>query len=651
MASPIDTIMARLDTGGHRPTKSGNGWRAFCPVHEADGKAHKPSLSIDQGDDGRALICCRAGCQTESIVKALGMGMQDLFPATNGAAIGNGRKAPGKIEATYDYRDERGELLFQVVRYKPKDFRQRRPEEGGGWNWSVKGVRQVPYRLPELLAAEAQQAVLVVEGEKDAGRLAKLGLVATTNAGGAGKWKPELSEYLKGRRVVVLPDNDEPGRQHAEKVAGSLFGVASSLRIVHLPGLAEKGDVSDWLDHGGTRQELLDLVEATPEWKPTATTVEPPMICLADIQTEEVRWLWAGRIALGKLTFIQGDPDLGKSFLTLDMAARVSTGRPWPGDASTGQPAENVFLLSAEDGVADTIRPRLEAAGANLKRVFFAKGISSLTSGLSELDRFISRKGSLRLLVIDPLSAYLGKTDSHKNAEVRGALAPLVSMAERHQFAVVCVTHLNKNTEGPAIYRATGSLAFTAAARAVWQAVKDKENPQRRLLLPVKNNLARDTPGLAYRIVDSDIPGIGKVEWEPDPVSMRPDEALFIDNAENESKKYVEEAVAWLREELLEGPLAVKEVQRRARDSGHTWHTIRRAREKIGAESKRQGFGGGGVWYWVLPNHRWPPDAIGAIGAQTPDVGTYGKLGTYEEAEHLCPEPGTPADSPPGGSQ
>ena len=166
--------------------------------------------------------------------------------------------------------------------------------------------------------------MFVVEGEKDADRLAKLGLIATTNAGGAGKWQAEFSQYLKGRRVVVLPDNDEPGREHAQDVARSLSGLASSLRIVELPGLLEKGDVSDFLTQGGTLQDLLDLAKDTPEWKPTATPDEPAMVCLANIQSEEIRWLWPGRIALGKLTMIQGDPEVGKSFLTLDIAARVS---------------------------------------------------------------------------------------------------------------------------------------------------------------------------------------------------------------------------------------------------------------------------------------------------------------------------------------
>lgn len=167
------------------------------------------------------------------------------------------RKTPSRIVETYDYRDERGDLLMQAVRLEPKSFRQRRPD-GNGWSWSVKDVRVVPYRLPELLAAP-DAVVYLVEGEKDADRLASLGLVATTNAGGAGKWKVSHSEFLRGRSVVILPDNDTPGRAHAQQSLKNLRGIAADVRIVKLPGLPDKGDVSDWLDAGGTVEELVDM--------------------------------------------------------------------------------------------------------------------------------------------------------------------------------------------------------------------------------------------------------------------------------------------------------------------------------------------------------------------------------------------------------
>ena len=162
-----------------------------------------------------------------------------------------------RIVATYDYRDEAGELLFQVVRYEPKDFRQRRPDGQGGWTWRVKGVRQVPYRLFELRANAAADPVLVVEGEKDVDRLASLGFVATCNAGGANKWPVELNRHFQGLSVCILPDNDDAGRSHAEKVASLCTASPTAYASSRLPGLPKGGDVSDWLDGGGDAGRLV----------------------------------------------------------------------------------------------------------------------------------------------------------------------------------------------------------------------------------------------------------------------------------------------------------------------------------------------------------------------------------------------------------
>lgn len=169
-------------------------------------------------------------------------------------------------------RDESGQLLFQALRYAPRDFKQRRPVGKGGWTWNLKGVRRVLNRLPELLAADPGATVFVSEGEKDVDRLVREGLLATTNPQGAGKWRAEFAEFLRGREVVILPDNDQPGRAHAEAVARSLQGVAASVKALELPNLPDKGDVSDWLDAGGDAQALGAMAAALPEWTAPAVT-------------------------------------------------------------------------------------------------------------------------------------------------------------------------------------------------------------------------------------------------------------------------------------------------------------------------------------------------------------------------------------------
>jgi len=259
---PIETLLAKLPGA----KKTAKGWSAKCPAHDD----RRASLSIAEGDNGGAVLHCHAGCTPAAVVAAIGMKLADLMPAcvepTNCKPKADSKP---RIVAQYDYRDEAGELLFQVVRFDPKDFRQRRPKLGGGWDWSVKGVRVVPYRLPQLLA-EPARFVVVAEGEKDVDNLARLGVLATCNAGGAGKWMAEHTKFLLGRHVIVLADNDEAGRNHAHKVALTLQGIAASVRVVELPGLPPKGDVSDWLAAGGTKDELGRLVEATPVWTPEA---------------------------------------------------------------------------------------------------------------------------------------------------------------------------------------------------------------------------------------------------------------------------------------------------------------------------------------------------------------------------------------------
>jgi hypothetical protein len=187
-----------------------------------------------------------------------GGGYWELYKRVHGE-----RPADTTTEATYDYRDAKDVLLFQVVRKVPKTFRQRRPDGVGGWTWNMQGIERVPYRLPELLRADPSAPVFICEGEKDCNALHERGLIATTNPGGAGKWQPSMSDYLRDREVVILPDNDEAGENHANDVARKLFRIASSIKVVRLPGLPPKGDVSDWLAVGNSTEQLEQLVADT----------------------------------------------------------------------------------------------------------------------------------------------------------------------------------------------------------------------------------------------------------------------------------------------------------------------------------------------------------------------------------------------------
>lgn len=241
---------------------------ACCPAH--DDKT--PSLSISEGENGRMLLKCFAGCSVESVSSALGLNVSDLMGQDTKPAPSQKKR----IKETYDYQDEAGKTLFQVVRFEPKTFRQRRPDGKGGWVYNVDGVRVVPFHFRQLLA-NPDRVVFIVEGEKDVQALERIGCVATCNAGGALKWGSDHAIHLKDRDVIILPDNDDTGRQHAEQVAQSLQGIASGVKVVSLPGLLVKGGASDWIAAGGTKEKLKQLVIDAPLWEATKQPKpEPP---------------------------------------------------------------------------------------------------------------------------------------------------------------------------------------------------------------------------------------------------------------------------------------------------------------------------------------------------------------------------------------
>ena len=262
---------------------SGGEHRGPCPLHhgQRDSFAANPETGLWHCHSQ----CGEGGNVFDFLIRKDGLAFSDALAAVAAwfgsvpVALPRAAERPAKgtrrISATYDYIDEKGVLLYQVVRYDPKGFAQRRPAERGAWTYSLSDVRRVLYRLPEVVAAtSAGKAVYVCEGEKDADALATLGLAATTAPMGAKKWDEGYSEALCGAGVVILPDNDKDGRKHAQIVAEALQGRAKRVRIVELPGLTEKGDVADWIAGGGTVAALVQLVKSTPDWNPPANPAE-----------------------------------------------------------------------------------------------------------------------------------------------------------------------------------------------------------------------------------------------------------------------------------------------------------------------------------------------------------------------------------------
>jgi hypothetical protein len=254
MVMTEDDVLARF--GPHR--RSGQEWRVRCPAHDD----RNPSLTISRGEKKWLVTCRSQKCSERDILKAVGLTAADLYhrPRPSG---GEG------VSVLHPYHDEGGSLLFEVVRKgtgasKRIHFRRPDPAKPGDYIRNIQGVRRVPYRLPELLAAPRSAPVLIVEGEKNVDDARRFGLTVTTNPFGAGKWNPEFNRFFEDRLVVVIPDNDHEGREHAADVVAHLSAVAASVKVLALPGLKAKGDISDWIAAGGTPAELERLVEAAP---------------------------------------------------------------------------------------------------------------------------------------------------------------------------------------------------------------------------------------------------------------------------------------------------------------------------------------------------------------------------------------------------
>jgi putative DNA primase/helicase len=516
------------------------------------------------------------------------------------------------------------------------------PDDVIGWQYA----KPADYRLiaypagidpfdPEL----ADDDLYWPEGEKDADTIVRLGALAITFGGGDGL-PAGCESYFARRNVIILADNDDGGRKHAEQKAALIQPVAKSVRVVHFPELPEKADVSDWIASGKGRDDLQARVDQTPKWVPSVAANFVPLPAAkrrlishraSDIQPERLEWVWPGRIARGKAALLGGPPGLGKSQVTANIAATVSTGGRWPCDEGRA-PLGDVVILSAEDGMADTIVPRLIAAEADTSRVHIVAAATkldgtgrktfSLKTDVDLLEELSREIGTVRLIIIDPISAYMGGADGNGNVETREVLEPLAEMANRLGIAVVAVTHLNKGGAGgeSALNRFAGSIAFVAAARSAYLVIEDSEDENRRLFLQAKNNLGPKGKGLAFRVEQRLIPGdilASNISWETDHVTASVDEALLASETKGggESRSGKDEAADFLRSVLSAGPMAVADIEAEARAAGLLGKespigqnkTFRDARKELGVVSSRDGFGPGARYVLSLPDSPWMP--------------------------------------------
>jgi hypothetical protein len=662
--NPIDRVLSALRDHGQEPRKAGAGWSCRCPAHDD----RNPSLSIHAGDDGRALVNCHAGCAVDAVCGAVGLRVADLFIPDASRRSGHAPKPRGMSTSTETRRTPpagdsvdvdvlKGSRIYPTASYAVKELEQwygkrsatwtyhnaagepvgltfRRDKPGGGkvvrhaWRtvdgcgWVLEGgPKPHPlYGLPALLAMPAGSRVWVCEGEKATDAARAIGLVATTSAGGAERatgsdWSP-----MRGQNVVVSVDHDKAGEKYGEDVARLCMAAgALSVRIVRLvelwAAMPAGGDVADLLEHRDgdvdpIRAEVEALAAKAEPEKSTAALLDgaPVVVRMADVESKPVEWLWPGRIPRRCVTVLAGRPGDGKSFATADWAARVSTGRAWP----DGTPCEagDVLLVAGEDDPETTLRPRLDAHGADVSRVHLLRAVNRVAhngknqqtmftlADLPALEMALAGLRAPRLVIIDPIGSFLGgKVDANRDNEVRAVLAPVSLLAERYGLAVLVVAHHNKSSASHADDLILGSRAFTGLARSVLHLMLDPEDKDRRLLLPGKVNVARKPMGLAFRIDGEP----ARLAWETGPVDQNADGVLAA-MAGRGGDGALDEAREWLRDVLSPGPQPAIEVKARAEADGIKSRTLDRAKKDLGVMATREGFGSDGRWVWYMPH-------------------------------------------------
>ena len=532
--------------------------------------------------------------------------------------------------ALHEYRGADGSAIYWRIRLEhpdgdtaPDGRKVIRPMKLNGSGYTF-GEPDFPsgkplYRL-ERIAADPAAPVWIVEGEKAADALTKIGAIATTSGGAdsadRADWTP-----LRGRECRLWRDNDEAGTDYAGNVAAILSTLGCRLSPVDVDrlGLPAKGDAWDWLQTHESAT-LADL-DALPMLSPspltanaTAADSDGPRVLLIrgdSIEPEPVRWLWEGWLARGKFHVLAGRPGTGKTTLAMSLAATISNGGRWPDGsrADTG----NVLIWSGEDDPKDTLGPRLIANGADMARIYFV-GDSLDPDGkpvsfdparhMAALELEAARIGGVRLLIVDPVvSAVSG--DGNSNTEVRRALQPIVDLAARLDCATLGISHFTKGSDGrDVVERVTGSLAFGAAARIVLAAAKlkgDDEQGAGRIVARAKSNIGPDSGGFGYDLQQVEL---------PDYPGVQASRVLWAEAIEGTARELLREAEAddegdgsnprqFLEDLLSAGPVQAAEVFRAAEAHGYSKRQMQRARERLGVRTDKGGMRGG--WSWALP--------------------------------------------------
>ena len=615
-----------------------------CPFHED----RHASLSVNR-DQG--VWNCQAGCGGGGILDFeerfshcdRDTARKNVNELLGAVVFGSNGKKP---IAVYTYTDARGKLIFEKYRYHPKDFRLCRKDDAGRRIWNLDGIEEKPlYRLPELLISKD---AVIVEGEKDADNLTdalkkldlKGGRVAvTTNFEGAGpgKWSRSYSPYFAGKDVVILPDNDDAGRARGEEIAASIYPYAAGIKVVMLSDLPEKGDVSNYLESHTVQDLIAEVKKQKRAWSPplasAAKQTTPATVAsehprerkksathkvanwqtCAEVKPENLVFLWPQRVPLKFGTAFLGDPDMGKSLMSLDLMARLSRGKPFLDGAENPHGVVESILLSTEDDANAIIVPRLMVAGADLSKIHLVDTVRlfdgeealeeerqlTLESDLAVIREKIASNPAIKLLVIDPLSNYLGSRNLMKEQEVRSVLMPVVTMAQELSIAVIVIMHHSKTEGRSAMHKAIGAVG---CLRMAWSFVKSQDDETIREMLQSKKNLGR-FPGLRFTTESANVT-IDHSNTEQALIKY-----LDVSNAsietvlaaqEDKEGRQDQRAAGFLKQNLpKDGTHHSEDIIQKAKEERISPTALFRARKNLGINTEKIA----NQWFWS-----WPPE-------------------------------------------
>ncbi|MBQ2152333.1 MAG: AAA family ATPase, partial [Clostridia bacterium] len=595
----IDDFISRLDG-----VKRGRGsqYTAKCPAHDD----RHSSLSVSQSTDGKILLNCFAGCTAEQIVSSLGLKLSDLFSEQSKPQFNTqftNRSSGGKA-IVYDYTDDMGNVIVKKLRYPNKAFcwlhyDTKHKQYDKGRPQAAKPLLYNSY------ACKGSEWLYIVEGEKDVDTLKRYNKAAVSFPDGCqSKWYNEYSDYFRNKTVAIIQDNDTPGKEFAKRIAAKLFECAKSVRIIDLTqiweDMPEKADVTDYLSkYPNSIDEVSKLANNTAVWSHKFD--KRKYIFLSEVTSKKTEWLWYPYIPSGKLTILAADPGTGKTFFSLYLAAQTSTGRPFYGQELYNKPGVVVYQ-TAEDGIADTLKPRLEPMNPNFDNiVVYDESNESLSFSESyQKIEDIMQDLHPKLMIFDPLQAYLGAdVDMHRANEVRPVMRKIGDLAEKYKCAVLLIMHNNKNTSAQALYRALGSIDITAIVRSQLIMAKDPNSESGGIILcHEKSSLARHGQSILFEI-DPERHGI---VWNGFS-NLTADDVLTVRKG---TKTRSSEKKDTVTEHLLEmfGNdifIAFQNINELCAEMHCSKNTLYRARDELNLQSCSIGFGNGKRAFWLLP--------------------------------------------------